>query len=147
MRKQEGAKSGGVALPLLFFFFLPHALLPLFALASVSVTDCHVCVHNAGVGSLPPHERAWEKKRGTGGKCCALLCCSACTRTDREKLKKTHTKTRRVKPTERKFEAHKRDTENEDIPAVSSEPVSGYLHCGIAATGLFSCLQHSWSLM
>ena len=48
-------------------------------------------------------------------------------RADRKKVRKTYKK--RVKATERKFEAKKkereRDRENEDIPAVSCERVSG----------------------
>ena len=77
---------GCLATPLRFLI-LPHALLPLFALASVSVTDCHVCVHNAGVGALPPHERAWEKREREE----KVLLGSACTcqeRTEREEERK-----------------------------------------------------------
>lgn len=89
VREQEGAKSGGVSLPFSAFPFLPHAMLPLFALASVSVTDCHVCVHNAGVCSLPPHEYAWGKKgNGRKGKS-AVRFCLHMPRMDRKKGRKT----------------------------------------------------------
>lgn len=123
-----GAKRGCLTTPLCFLI-LPHALLPLFALASVSVTDCHVCVHNAGVCSLPPHECAWEKrdreKRDREERQSASGLCLHMPRTDRKKVRKTYKKS--VKPTEGKFEAKKkkRDREKEDIPAVSSERVSG----------------------
>ncbi len=85
-----GSKKRGCLTAPLRFLILPHALLPLFALASVSVTDCHVCVHNAGICSLPPHECAWEKGIGRRGK---VLWGSACTCQERtERKRERHTK-------------------------------------------------------
>lgn len=100
VREQEGAKSGGRLTTPLCFLILPHASLPLFALASVSVTDCHVCVHNARVCSLPLRMSVHARK-GTAGKAeSAVGLCLHMPRTDRKKVKKTYKKG--VKPTREK---------------------------------------------
>ena len=90
-------------------------------------------------------------RKGTGGKAKGRGLRLHMPTTDRKKREKDIQKKKKTEEESGEWnqqrESLKRRRENEDIPAVSSERVSGYLHCGITATGLFSCLQHSWSLM
>ena len=86
VREQEAGVS--LSTPLRFLI-LPHALLPLFALASVSVTDCHVCVHNAGVGSLPPHGCACKKRERQERQSAVGLRSHTCQERTERKVRKT----------------------------------------------------------
>lgn len=53
------------------------------------MTDCHVCVHNARLRSLPPLECAWENGNGMKS---AIGLCLHMPRTDRKKARKTYKK-------------------------------------------------------